>query len=92
MNQARRFAVTRVALVATAMSMGFAAHAGPSASSPEMTRAFVKAQEGPTVLRRFIERTKPIYNLDYAEVATAYESHKMAAAHRRAVIANAESQ
>jgi hypothetical protein len=74
MNPARRFAVIKVALVATAMTTGFAAQAGPSASSPGMARAFARADEGPNALRRFIERTKPIYNLDYAEVATAYES------------------
>jgi hypothetical protein len=62
------------ALFATTMLSASFALAGPSVSSPEMKTALAKAREGSTELRRYVERTKPIYNLDYFEVMSAYDA------------------
>lgn len=61
------------AVVGAAILSSSAALAGPPASSHEMTTALAKAREGPTALRRYIERTKPIYALDYNEVVAVAE-------------------
>jgi hypothetical protein len=92
MNDARFSAVIKATLVAAALSCGSVAYAGPSVSSPEMVKALARAHEGPTELRRFIERTKPIYNLDYTEVMTIHEVQKLAARNGQPVVANAESK
>ena len=91
MNDARVSFVIRAALVAAALSCGSVADAGPSVSSPEMVRALAKAQQGPTELRRFIGRTKTIYNLDYTEVMTIHEAQRLAAEKTQPVVAKAET-
>jgi hypothetical protein len=89
MNDARLSVVIKAALVAAAVSCGSAAHAAPPVSSPEMARALAKAQEGPTELRRFIERTKPIYYLDYNQVMAIHEAQVLAAKKGESVVADA---
>jgi hypothetical protein len=57
-----------------------------------MVKALGKAREGSTELRRFIERTKPIYNLDYNDVMDVHEAQKLAAEKSRPVVADAETR
>jgi hypothetical protein len=64
------------AVVGAAILSSSAAFAGPALSSHEMQTALVKAREGPTELRRYVERTKPIYELDYNEVMAVAEQQK----------------
>jgi hypothetical protein len=92
MYDARVSDLLKAGFVAAALSCGPAAHAGPSASSPEMVKALAKAQDGPTELRRFVERTKPIYQLDYAEVMTIHEARNQAAKASQPVVATAETK
>jgi hypothetical protein len=92
MNDARLSVVIKAALFAAAVSCGFAAHAAPAVSSPEVARALAKAQEGPTELRRFIERTKPIYLLDYNAVMAIHEAHVLEAKNGQPVVAKAETK
>lgn len=85
MNAASVNALTKATFVAGGLLFGSLAFAGPSVSSPEMVKALVKAKESPTELRRFIERTKPIYGLDYFEVMSIHEAHKALASQERVV-------
>jgi hypothetical protein len=73
MNSGHVSRLTKTALVATGLLMASFAFAGPSVSSPEMQKALAKAQQGPDELRWFIQRTKPIYQLDYYEVMGVHE-------------------
>jgi hypothetical protein len=68
------------AVVGAAILSSSAVLAGPSISSHEMQTALARAREGPTELRRYIERTKPIYELDYNEVMAIAEQQKAMAA------------
>lgn len=77
------------ALVATVLMWAPFAFAGPSVASPEMKAALAKAQQGPTELRRYVERTKPIYQLDYVEVMTVHEQQAAAAKSHSPSIAQA---
>ena len=43
------------------------------------TRACAKAKEGPDALRRFIDRTRMIYALDYQDYAPKYNESQVAA-------------
>jgi hypothetical protein len=67
-----------IALVVTAMLATPLAFAAPSTGSPGMQAALAKAREGSNELRRYVERTKPIYQLDYTEVMLAYEQQQRA--------------
>ncbi len=70
-----RGASLTVIVGAAILSSSFA-HADPSVSSHEMQTALAKASEGSTALRRYVERTKPIYALDYNEVMAVAEKQK----------------
>ena len=60
-------------VVAASVAWAPLASAARSVATPEMKTAFAKAAQGPDALRRYVERTKPIYFLDYNEVmALAY--------------------
>jgi hypothetical protein len=84
--------LTKAALVATALLFAPFALAGPSVSSPEMKTALAKAKEGPTELRRYVQRTKPIYGLDYFEVMAVSEAQQTASSGESPVIAQAETK
>ena len=90
MNPETMFRLTKTALVASAFLSASFAFAGPSAASPEMKAALAKAQEGPTELRRFVQRTKPIYQLDYYDVMAAHEQQRAAVAADAVSVAQAE--
>ena len=81
--------LTKTALVATALLFAPFAFAGPSVSSPEMKTALAKAKEGPTELRRYVERTKAIYQLDYFEVMAVSEALQTASSDATAIAQNA---
>jgi len=71
--------LTKTALVATGLLFASFAFADPpSASSPGMRIALAKAKEGSTELRRYVERTKPIWGLDYFEVKSVAEAQQTA--------------
>lgn len=84
--------LTKTALVATALLSASLAFAGPSVSSPEMKTALAKAKEGPTELRRYVQRTKAIYGLDYFEVMAVAEAQQTASRGESPVIARAEAE
>ena len=67
-------------VVASAIAWAPLATAAPSLGSPEMKTAFAKAAQGPESLRRYVERTKPIYMLDYNEVMSLAYPERMSAA------------
>lgn len=66
-------------VVASAVAWAPLASAAPSLSSPEMKTAFAKAAQGPESLRRYVERTKPIYMLDYNEVMSLAYPERLSA-------------
>lgn len=74
-------------IAAAALSTASVAIAAPSLASHEMKTALAKAEEGPTALRRYVERTKPIYHLDYFEVMRIHEARKLAQRQEEARIA-----
>ena len=84
--------LTKTTIIAAALLSASFAFAGPSVPSPEMKTALAKAMEGPTQLRRYVERTKPIYNLDYFEVMTLHEARKAASGDEAPVVANGEAE
>jgi len=77
--------LSKAALVAVALLSAPLAFAGPSVASPEMKIAFAKFEEGSDALRRYVQRTKAIYALDYDEVVEAHAKVKAAEAERSAV-------
>lgn len=70
----------RVAFIAVTLSSASFAFAGPSVDSVEMQKALAKVDAGPDELRRFVQRTKPIYQLDYTEVMQVHFAKKALAA------------
>ena len=84
------FRLSKAALVAIALLSSSVVLAAPSVASPEMRTALSKAQEGPTELRRFVQRTKPIYQLDYAEVMSIHEQRQAVAQDAAPTVAKAE--
>jgi hypothetical protein len=56
----------------------------PEWQSP-MARAIAKGEESPEALRRFVERTRMIYSLDYYEVMREVLARKEAAARASAI-------
>jgi hypothetical protein len=60
-------------IIAAALVLAPVAIAGPSLASPEMKTAFTKAAQGPEQLRRYVDRTKAIYMLDYYEVKAKFQ-------------------
>jgi hypothetical protein len=79
MNTMTKSSWCKGAIIAVAFAAAPMAIAGPSAASPEMKTALVKAAEGPDQLRRYVERTRTIYALSYNEVMDRFEASKMAA-------------
>jgi len=78
MKAGKATGLTKTALVATVLLFAPFAFAGPSVSSPEMKTALAKAKEGPTELRRYVQRTRTIYGLDYFEVMSVSEAQQTA--------------
>ena len=91
MNGASVKELTMATVVASGLLFGSSVFAAPSVSSPEMVKALAKAEEGPTELRRFVQRTKPIYCLDYVEVMSVHEAQK-ALASEKPMVAGAERE
>jgi hypothetical protein len=79
----KRTAVTLATALFAAAAFGTlhtSAWAGPPVTSPEMKTALEKAAEGPDSLRRYVQRTRMIYGLDYAEVMAVHEARVAALA------------
>jgi hypothetical protein len=79
-------------LIGAALVSAPIAMAGPSAPSPEMQRALAKAAQGPEALRRYVERTKPIYMLDYTEVMLVLHPDAMAATDDAVIVAKNDAR
>ncbi len=77
--------LSKAAFVAVALLSASLAFAGPSVASQEIKTAFAKFEEGPDALRRYVQRTKTIYALDYGEVLEAHAKVKAAEVERSAV-------
>lgn len=82
MKSASVKALTMATVVASGLLFGSLAFAAPSVSSPEMVKALAKAKEGPTELRRFVQRTRAIYGLDYYEVMAIHEAQQALASEK----------
>lgn len=72
------FKLCRGALVAAALVSAPIVLAGPSPGSPEMQTALAKADQSPDELRRYINRTRMIYALNFNEVMLVQEAIKAA--------------
>ena len=70
--------VVALAVVATAGTP--VASAEPPSVTPVMQKAFAQYEQGPEQLRRFVYRTRMIYELDYAQVVKAHEAVRTARA------------
>lgn len=79
-------------IIAAAFMAAPLAIAGPSATSHEMKTAFAKAAQGPQQLRWYVQRTKPIYMLDYNEVMDQFEASKVASTDQTVQVAQAARQ
>ena len=77
------------ALVSGLLLNAPAALAGPSIDSLEMKKALAKAEQGPEELRRFVQRTRMIYGLDYSDVMRHHVASKAAEATQTATTATA---
>jgi len=62
------------ALLAAALAVPSTASAEPPSVTPVMKKAFDQLEQGPDQLRRYVFRTRMIYELDYAQVVKAYEA------------------
>lgn len=74
----RLFRPTSPALLAAALVVVPAAYAEPPTVTPAVQKAFTQLEQGPDQLRRFVQRTRMIYALDYAGVVAAYEARRAA--------------
>ncbi|CAG0959706.1 hypothetical protein BURK1_00649 [Burkholderiales bacterium] len=77
---ARRRMFTFGALVAVALLGPPVASAQPPSVNPVVQKAFVHLEQGPEELRRFVHRTRMIYQLDYVQVIKSYEAARRAQA------------
>lgn len=77
---ARHLTLYVVALAAFATAGTPVASAEPPSVTPVMQKAFTHYEAGPEDLRRFVYRTRMIYELDYAQVVKAYEAVRTALA------------
>ena len=84
------FKLCRGALVAAALLSAPPALAAPSEGSVGVREALAQAAKGPDQLRWFIQRTKPIYQLDFMEIMTLAESKKIASAENQIKVAQAD--
>ncbi len=64
------------------------AGAAPQVGTPEMKTAFAKAAQGPDALRRYVQRTKAIYFLEYNEVMALAYPDRVAADDATLVVAD----
>ncbi len=76
----RTFCPYAPALLAAALLCAPAAYADPGPASPAMQKAFTQLEQGPDQLRRFVQRTRMIYALNYAEVVAAHDAKRAAEA------------
>lgn len=67
---------TLPAVLAAALLVAPAAWAEPPTVTPAVQKAFTQLEQGPDQLRRFVQRTRMIYALDYAGVVAAYEAKR----------------
>ena len=72
----RLFRPTSPALLAAALVVVPAAYAESPTVTPAVQKAFTQLEQGPDQLRRFVQRTRMIYALNYAEVVSAYEAKR----------------
>ena len=84
----RLFRPTSPVLIAAALLVAPAAYAEPPTVTPAVQKAFTQLEQGPDQLRRFVQRTRMIYALNYAEVVAAHDAKRAAEAPPQA----AESQ
>ena len=70
----RMFSPCSFALLAAAFVGAPAAQADPPTVAPPMQKAFTQLEQGPDQLRRFVYRTRLIYELDFAGVVAAYQA------------------
>ncbi len=75
-------------LVAAIVLLQPAAGAQTLTATPEVKTALAKAAEGPDSLRRYVQRTRAIYALSYADVMLLHEAQL--AAKPAPVVASAE--
>lgn len=68
----------RGALVAAALAAAPAALAQAPSVNPETQRALAKADQGPDVLRQYLNRTRMIYALNFNDVMALHEAIKAA--------------
>jgi hypothetical protein len=76
-------------VVGAAILSSSPALADPPVTSHEMQAALAKARQGTTELRRYVERTKPIYALDFNTVMAVAEQQKAVASADAAKVATA---
>lgn len=70
----RTFSPCSFALLAATLVCAPAAQADPPTVAPPMQKAIQQLEQGPDQLRRFVHRTRMIYELDYADVVAAYKA------------------
>ena len=70
----RMFSPCSFALLTAAFVCAPAAQADPPTVAPPMQKAFKQLEQGPDQLRRFVYRTRLIYELDFAGVVAAYQA------------------
>jgi hypothetical protein len=84
------YTMCRTALVAVALATApLALAGGPHPASPEVKKALEKAAESPDELRRFVQRTRMIYALNYDDVMNLHEAAKTAGASPPSAVASA---
>lgn len=77
---ARQLTLTAGAVFAAALAGTSAALAEPPPDTPVMLKAFSLYEQGPEHLRRFVFRTRMIYELDVMQVVKAYDAARRAKA------------
>ncbi len=92
MNTTRILKCCNGAFIAAMLVSAPIAIASPPIESHEMKTAFAKAAEGPRQLRRYIERTSPIYALNYDEVMTQFQVTQVAKTKEGAQVTEASAR
>ena len=92
MNTTRILKYCNGAFIAAMLISAPLATAASPTESHEMKTAFAKAAEGPGQLRRYIERTSPIYALNYNEVMTQFQAAQAASTNGRAQVTEASTR
>jgi hypothetical protein len=77
-------------LIVASLAASSQAIADTSTVTPELQRAFAKAEQGPDQLRWYVLRTRGIYSLNFDEVMTQYQARKTATADAPTKVAQAK--